>query len=117
MYIAYFSTHLAFFCFKKGFFGSDDTADPYTCFVGSDVVQGYQGQVTIGVRQMSSVEHDYYITKSHVPPTFPTGSGTFSTNYTIQTVSSTCRFFNETVKDWDTRGCEVEMNKLMQFSF
>ncbi|XP_061175461.1 uncharacterized protein LOC133184410 [Saccostrea echinata] len=91
----------------KGLFGTDSTPDPYTCFVGSDVINGYQGQVTIGVRQMSGVEHDYYISKSHVPPTFPPGSGAFSTNYTIQTVSSTCRFFNETIQDWDTRGCEV----------
>lgn len=83
MFIVYFSIYLVFFCFKKGFFGLDDIVDFYICFVGSDVVQGYQGQVIIGVCQMFSVEYDYYIMKLYVLLMFLIGSGIFFINYII----------------------------------
>ncbi|KAK3089119.1 hypothetical protein FSP39_001015, partial [Pinctada imbricata] len=84
-----------------------DHPDPYSCFMDSDEVNGYTGEVSFAIRQMQPGEHDRYISKSHVPTSFPKGSGEFSTNYTSQFISAGCKYYDETAQDWATSGCKV----------
>jgi hypothetical protein len=40
-----------------------DGSKPNTCFVSSDAINGFQGKVYIGVREVQQYEHERYRTK------------------------------------------------------
>lgn len=88
-----------------GFHGNATHPDPYTCFVNTNTVGGFKGKVYVGLRQLTTSEHNKYPNNDTIPTTLEKTD--FNTNYTIKIMEACCKWWDIGVRDWSCEGCVV----------
>ncbi|KAL4239324.1 hypothetical protein ACF0H5_000141 [Mactra antiquata] len=93
--------------YYKGFYGDDNTPDPYTCFVSSDIIGTNTGMYYIGVRQLATQELNWYKTIEDLPTEIPDywkSNNDFDFNYKFWPNEITCSYTEDGNTEYKTDG-------------